>query len=178
MTPFGDLPQLHSFDYAQHKSDLMRQAQSASQSLNDRSDDFIERARRVIQQNSMSNQLRPFGYSPQNGSVGQVYPSSVDSPTIKEVKMSRRMVQIFIGDPDERVPVEKSLIHKSEPIVTDLTDQELFYELDLKNLLKSHNEYRTTVLNKKVKDRTEHLEPVRIKDLSMLVITMAEFRKP
>jgi len=34
---------------------------------------------------------------------------------------------------------------------------------------------RTKVINKKVKDRTEYLEPARIRDLKMIVTALASF---
>ena len=51
----------------------------------------------------------------------------------------RRIVKIFIVDPDENVPLEQCLLHRSEEKFTDLTDQELFFELDIKNMLQDHN---------------------------------------
>lgn len=88
----------------------------------------------------------------------------------------RRMVQMYVVDPDEQVPLDKSTLYKCDPFLTDLTDQELWYGINLPNLLKGHNDYRITLVNKKVKERTEFLEVIRIKDLSMLVVTLAEFK--
>jgi len=94
----------------------------------------------------------------------------------KEKPMSaRRLVQVFIVDPDDNVPLNDSLIHRGEQKLTDLTDQELFFEIDIKTLLSAHNEVRVKLVNKKVKERTEYLEPARIRDLKMVVVNVASF---
>lgn len=86
----------------------------------------------------------------------------------------RRVVQVFIADPNENVPLDDCLLFKGEEKLTDATDQELFLELDIKNLLEKHNLKRTKVVDKKVKDRTEHLEPAKVRDLKMVVVTVAK----
>lgn len=93
----------------------------------------------------------------------------------EDIMSDKRMVRVLIVDPDEDVPVEKSVLHDGKEQLTDLTDQELFFEVDLKEALTKHNEYRQTIVDKTVKDRTEHLEAIRIRDLKMLVVTLAEF---
>lgn len=91
----------------------------------------------------------------------------------QEDNMARRVVQVFIADPNENVPLENCLLYEGEVHVTDLTDQELFFELDIKDLLIDHNIKRITFVDKKVKDRTEHLEPAKVRDLKMVVVTVA-----
>ena len=96
----------------------------------------------------------------------------------EEKKMSataRRLVQVFIVDPYESVPLKDCLLYKGELQLTDLTDQELFYEIDIKQLLDAHNEKRVKIVDKKVKERVEHLEPARIRDLRMQIVTVAQF---
>ena len=83
----------------------------------------------------------------------------------------RRLVQVFIADTNENVPLADTLLYKGEQKLTDLTDQELFFELDIRTLLAEHNAKRTKLINKSVKDRTEYLEPARIRDLKMTVVT-------
>lgn len=100
----------------------------------------------------------------------------VKKPKKQELKLSRRIVQVFIADTDENVPLDKSVIYSGTQKLTDCTDQELFFEIEIKKLLDSHNEYRKTLINKKVKERTENLEPVKIRDLKMVVVTVAEFK--
>jgi hypothetical protein len=87
----------------------------------------------------------------------------------------RRVVQVFIVDPDSNVPLDGCLIYQSEARMTDLTDQELFYEIDIRKLLEEHNKLRGKLHNKAVTARTEYLEPVRIRDLKMTVTTIATF---
>jgi hypothetical protein len=86
---------------------------------------------------------------------------------------ARRVVQVFIADTNENIPIDKCLLFKGEEKVTDATDQELFFELDIKTLLEKHNEMRMLVLDKKVKDRIERLEPAKVRDLKMVVVTVA-----
>jgi hypothetical protein len=88
---------------------------------------------------------------------------------------SRRVVQVYIADSNENVPLEDSILYTGKQKLTDLTDQELFFELDIRTLLAEHNEKRIKVIDKKVKDRTEHLEPARVRDLKMVVVTVASF---
>lgn len=90
-------------------------------------------------------------------------------------KDTLRYVQVFIADVDENVPLDKRLLYKGDQKLTDLTDQELFFEIDLKDILSAHNAFRTTLHDKSVKERTEKLEPVRIRDLKMTVVTIADF---
>jgi hypothetical protein len=87
----------------------------------------------------------------------------------------RRLVQVFIADPDENVPLEKSLLYSGKQKLTDATDQELFFEIDIKAILDSHNAERIQFVNKKVKERTEYLEPVKIRELKMVVVNVATF---
>lgn len=93
----------------------------------------------------------------------------------KPVMASRRLVQVFIADPDENVPVADCLLHRGEPVLTDATDQELFFEIDIKTILDAHNAKRVKLIDKKVKERTENLEPAKIRDLKMTVVTIATF---
>lgn len=88
---------------------------------------------------------------------------------------SRRYVQVFICDPNENVPLETCLLYKGEPKLTDLTDQELFFEIDIKSALEKHNENRVGYVDKSVKERTDYLDPARIRDLKMTVVTIANF---
>ncbi len=99
------------------------------------------------------------------------------SQSVKEEQMStqRRLVQVFIADPDENVPLDKSLIYSGEQKLTDATNEELFHEIEISKILKEHNAYRVTLTNKKVKERAEFLEPARIRDLRMVVVEIAKF---
>lgn len=88
---------------------------------------------------------------------------------------ARRLVQVFIADPNENVPLNDSLLYRGDQHLTDATDQELFFEIDINMLLKAHNLKRVTFVDKKVKERVEHLEPIKIRELKMVVVTVAQF---
>lgn len=140
---------------------------------------------------STVNPLTNFGIQPiQNSLVGSLerrvnainWPFDKEvpqkQPTYGEVAMaepSRRIVKVFIVDPNAQVPISDCMIYSSEEKLTDLTDQELFFELDMKGLLEQHNAKRVKIVNKTVKDRTEYLEPIKIRELKMLVTTVASF---
>jgi hypothetical protein len=99
---------------------------------------------------------------------------------IEEENMSdqRRIVQVFIVDTDGDVPVENALIYEGERKFTNLTNQELFYEIEIKSLLENHNEFRKTLLDKEATKATGkdiYLEEIRIRDLSMVVVEVAKF---
>lgn len=88
---------------------------------------------------------------------------------------TRRLVQVFIADPDENVSLEKSLLYTGPQKLTDATDQELFFEIDIKSIMEKHNAVRLQLVNKKVKERVEYLEPARVRDLRMVVVNVASF---
>lgn len=94
-----------------------------------------------------------------------------------EKKTGKRVVQVFIVDADDSLPIENALLHKGEQQFTDLTDQELFFDIDIKTLLDKHNAVRVKTMNKKLSTGTEKLflEPIKIRDLKMVVSTLAEF---
>ncbi len=97
---------------------------------------------------------------------------------IKETKMAdtkRRLIKVIIVDPDEKVPLEKCILYSGSEKLTDLTDQELFFEIDIKDCLYDHNESRKKIIDKSVKERTEFLEPIKVRDLRMVVVTIAQF---
>lgn len=87
----------------------------------------------------------------------------------------RRLVRVVMVDPNDDVPTEGALLYDSKEVFTDKTDQELYFDIPVADLLKAHNDKRTKIVNKAIKERTEYLEPARIRDLKMLVITLAKF---
>ena len=93
----------------------------------------------------------------------------------ENTEMTRRLVQVFIADPNENVPLDQSLLYKGEQKFTDATDQELFFEIDINTILKAYNKERVKVVDKKVKEHIEHLEPAKIRDLKMVVVNIASF---
>lgn len=87
----------------------------------------------------------------------------------------RRIVQVFIVDPDPNVPVGSCLLYEGKLHLTELTDQELYFEIDIKTMLDAHNGRRVQLRDKRVKDREQMLEPARIRDLRMQIVTVATF---
>jgi hypothetical protein len=97
---------------------------------------------------------------------------------IKEQSMTARIVKVYIADPNENLPLDKRVLHSGEEKLTDLTDQELFFEVPINELLTKHNEFRKTVIDKKQAEkfgRDIYLEPARIRDLKMVVVNVAQF---
>lgn len=95
--------------------------------------------------------------------------------TTRETRVQRRIVKVIIMDPNPNVPLDDCVLYRGEEQLTDLTDQELFFEIDIKTLLASHNEKRVKMVDKTVKDRVEYLEPARVSGLKMLVVNVATF---
>ncbi len=93
-------------------------------------------------------------------------------------KPTCRVVRIFIVDADENMPLEKAVLFKGDEQLTNLTDDELFLEIGIKPLLDTHNKNRAAVVDKKASQRSGKdvfLEPIRIRDLKMVVSCIAEF---
>lgn len=101
--------------------------------------------------------------------------NEIKEPVNKMANPSRRIVKVIIIDPDDRVPLDKCILYSGEEKLTDLTDQELFFEVEIKSLLDKHNTYRKTVVDKTVKERTENLDAIKIRDLRMVVVDVAKF---
>ena len=96
------------------------------------------------------------------------------APTTVEL----RIVKIVIADVDKNLPVGKRIIHNGVEQVTDLTDDELFFEVPIVDLLKTHNELRAKTLNKTdtaKAGKDVFLEPIRVRDLRMVVVDIADF---
>lgn len=98
--------------------------------------------------------------------------------TQKEKAVSLRFVKIYIVDPTDDLKLEDRVLYRGEEQLTDLTDQELFFELPIKDLLEKHNTKRVGVLNKRASEKAGKdvfLEPVRVRDLKMSVTDVAKF---
>lgn len=99
-------------------------------------------------------------------------------PLKKDTPMALRYVQVFIADTNKSLSLEDRILFKGEAKMTDLDDNELFFELDIKDILAKHNAKRVKVVNKDaVPQPTGHvfLEPARVRDLKMTVVTIASF---
>ena len=122
-----------------------------------------EKLHRRIQQSA-------FGTMPEVA-MAQLFPSK------ESMSNQRRIVQVIIADPDQNVPLESAILYKGDEKLTDLTDQELYFELGMGDLLKAHNAKRVTWTDKeasKTKGKDVFLEPIRIRDLRMVVVTVAQ----
>lgn len=89
-----------------------------------------------------------------------------------------RIVKVYIADSDENLELEQRLLYSGEEKLTDFTDQELFFEVPINDILKKHNEVRSKTVDKKASEkfgRDIFLEPVRIRDLEMVVVEVAVF---
>ena len=106
----------------------------------------------------------------------QAEPQLDSKPKKEKPKMAtKRLVRVIVVDAHEYVKAEDAILYRSDETFTDKTDQELFFDIPITKLLDDHNERRVKVRNKKVKEREEFLEPARIRDLDMVVLTIAEF---
>lgn len=88
---------------------------------------------------------------------------------------TNRFVRVLIVDPNENIPLDKRMVYKGEEKFTDSSDTELYFEIDIKGVLDAHNAERIKIVDKKVKERTEYLEPAKIRDLKMVVVNIASF---
>lgn len=116
---------------------------------------------------------------PQNRLMNQLFPQQhQQQETTMPTNTSRRFVQVFIADPNENVPLEESVLFKGDQKLTDLTDTELFFEVPIAETLKAHNEKRVKWLDKDASKKAGKdvlLDPVKIRDLKMVVVTIAQF---
>jgi hypothetical protein len=90
----------------------------------------------------------------------------------------RRIIQVFIADANDNVPLDQSVLYRGEQKLTDLTDAELYFEIPINDLLKAHNEKRVKWTDKEASKRSGKdifLDPVRIRELKMVVVTIANF---
>jgi hypothetical protein len=102
--------------------------------------------------------------SPKSESIDQEIQELPNMPQI-----SRRVVQLFILDPDPKVPNENSLVWEGKTKVTDLSDEELWFDegvnsgAQIREQLKKHN----------LKRKELELEEVRLRDLQRKVSLIA-----
>lgn len=93
----------------------------------------------------------------------------------EEMKMTRRLVQVLVFDPDVRVPDEKSELYKSEEYLTVKTDEELKMEIDFKTLLPKHNDMRKKIVDEDKSETIEkdiYLKAIKMRDLEVLVFDL------
>jgi hypothetical protein len=130
------------------------------------------------QLNKLENQTHNFNQLGQNFTTNEIV---VNQPIQKEPEMEktkRRFVQVFIMDPNENVPLDKALLYKGDQKLTESTDQELFFDVNISDVLSKHNEFRKTCLDKEASRQSGkdiYLEPARIRDLAMTVVNLVSF---
>lgn len=100
-------------------------------------------------------------------------------PTPKvQLMSSMRITKVFIADINDNLPLDKRVLYSGDEKLTDLTDQELFFEVPITDLLAKHNAVRAATVDKKQAEkfgRDIFLEPARIRDLRMVVVDVAKF---
>lgn len=172
MSPTGDLPTMAACNYSNNSysgAQMVADAQVFSGTLgNQQAPTLEEMYRRHQLADPLSNNALLARMKARRD-------QSIATTEEEDPMPSRRIVQVYIADPSEDVPLAKSVLYTGEQKMTDLTDQELFFEIDIRDLLAEHNEARGKIVNKKVKDRTEYLEPIKVRDLKMVVVTIASF---
>jgi hypothetical protein len=92
--------------------------------------------------------------------------------------VTARIVKVYIADSNDNLPLDKRVIYSGDEKLTDLTDQELYFEVPIAELLAKHNEVRAKTVDKKQSEkfgRDIYLEPARIRDLKMVVVNVATF---
>jgi hypothetical protein len=90
----------------------------------------------------------------------------------------RRIVQVFIADPNENVPLDQSILFEGKQKLTDLNDTELFFEVPMAETLAAHNQKRVKWADKEATKKAGKeifLDPAKIRDLKMVVVTVATF---
>lgn len=101
-----------------------------------------------------------------------------DTDNPKPNETMRRLVKVFVADPNPNIPLDKALLYEGKEKFTDADDQELFFELNISQILEDHNKLRATLPDKPASQRAGKdifLEPARVRDLRMVVVTIASF---
>lgn len=96
----------------------------------------------------------------------------------QETFMGTRLVRVFVSDPDDSLPIDSRVLYQGDEKLTDLTDQELFFELPIQELLTKHNGVRGKTRDKDQSNtfgRDVMLEPIKIRDLKMVIVNVANF---
>ena len=104
--------------------------------------------------------------------------AAAPKPVQKEKEVATRIVKVYIADTNDNLKVSDQLLHRGQEHLTDATDQELFFEIPINEILKTHNELRAGTRDRKASEKAGKdifLEPIRIRDLKMVVVTVASF---
>lgn len=116
----------------------------------------------------------------QDNLIRQFIPNAQPAHNVKEpaIVSTARIVKVFIADSNDNLPLDKRVLYSGDEKLTDLTDQELFFEVPIADILAKHNETRAKTVDKKQAEkfgRDIYLEPARIRDLKMVVVNVAQF---
>ncbi len=160
----GDMPVMSNSSVANYSYDTGAAAGGFVGVTSTAADDFY-RAGREIRAGARIMKPRP--------------PVVTAEPEEDEKMNEERVVQVYVCDLDKNLPMNKRLIWKSEPIFTDLGDNDLWFDMaaPVTEKLTEHNKYRLTVRDKAVKDREQMLEAIRPCDLAVNVTVLAQFQK-
>jgi hypothetical protein len=129
---------------------------------------------------STTNSAADFMLGVQGAASGQKFfvvqqptqPHSLPEPE----PMTTRIVKVFVADPDDSLPLESRVLYQGEEKLTDLTDQELFFELPIQDLMTKHNAIRIKTRDKEQSNsfgRDIMLEPIKVRDLKMVIVNVA-----
>lgn len=89
-----------------------------------------------------------------------------------------RIVKVYVADINDNIPLANRILYTGMEKLTDSTDQELFFEVPMSELLAIHNATRAVTVDKAQSakfGRDIFLEPAKIRDLKMVVVEVATF---
>jgi len=89
-----------------------------------------------------------------------------------------RIVSIYVVDPDENLEPKDALVHIKENFMTDLTNEDILVDLELKEALANHNTKRIKIVDEDRSDdrgKEVMLKTVKIKDLIIKINTLQTF---
>lgn len=169
--PAGEMPEITSSLYGSVTSTLPLQWTGMIEPAicDDTVEDTVESTGGII----MPAELRSLGRHQALYQHSHQPPPPTSMPTT-----ARRLVQVFIADTDANVPLDNAMLYRGEPVFTDSTDQELYFDIPVAALLKEHNAKRITWPDKEASRKAGKdivLEPAKIRDLKMVVVTIAQF---
>lgn len=113
-----------------------------------------------------------------DGPRGEKGDAGIAGTSYEDKSMAPRICKVFIADINENIPLENRILYKGDEKLTDLTDQEMYFEIGIGELLAKHNEMRKQTVDKQQSEkfgRNIYLEAARIRDLRMVVVTIAQF---
>lgn len=84
----------------------------------------------------------------------------------------RRIVEIWVYDPDHSVPAEQAILHHADRQLTELTDMELHLTLGLPALAKGWNKTRVTIRDLRYPESIVKLEPITPGELCVVIATI------